>query len=858
MLLSEEWLREWINPQQDIQQIAYDLTQAGLEVEKINNPSTDHLQQVIVAEILESEQHPNADRLKLCKVNDGTQELSIVCGAPNARAGIKVALAAVGTILPGDFKIKESKIRGSLSQGMLCSAKELQLSDEHQGILELPADAQLGKEVSEYLKLPSTTLDIAITPNRGDCLSIRGIARDLAVLYAEHSVKQTPPALPQISPQHKDELPIELLAPESCPGYYGRIVKGIDLSKESPEWMQQRLRDSGLNPINIAVDVTNYVMQELGQPLHAFDLRRLTGGIKVRLATKGEELTLLDDSVMKLDEEVLLIADHEKPLALGGIMGGKDSGIADDTTDVFLEAAVFNPKNIFRTRQKYNLSTEAAYRFERFVDPTLPQLAIERATELLIATAGGEAGPISSGINEKHLLSLSNHPSLTLQRDFIAKFLGFSLSDKQITSILEGLGFTLKPIKSQQDGWQVAIPNYRPDIDCPEALCEELARVYGYDKIEQTLPRGALKPQHFQATTSTDDEVRSFLTARGFSEVVNYSFISKEESELFYPELKPLELANPISSDLSAMRPALLPGLLKNLAYNQRRQVNACNLFEMGLCFIPKDKGSTQAQDENDKLAQNDNLDANDNLSQNNYLSFVAMRPQSGKTGKGGKGGKASKHTRQEYKYDLDDLLTDVTDMFSLWGLKQGGEVVFVYATSPSTNIAIATTIDDSHLFHPSKHISIIRRHKKNHSVIGKAGLLHPRLLTFPQLSKLQGYDLYACTLCLDDLPERPIPAYKPFSDLPTANFELSLIVPEILIYADLEKIINKSFTQKPDKIELLDVYQSDKLPAGYKSIALLLKWRPTDATLTDEQVNTLVFDMIKKLEANHDIKLRS
>ena len=851
MLLSVEWLREWINPQQDTQQIAYDLTQAGLEVESINNPPTEHLHHVIVAEILEAVKHPNADRLKLCKVHDGSQELSIVCGAPNARAGIKVALASVGTILPGDFKIKESKIRGSLSQGMLCSAKELQLSEEHQGIMELPEAAEIGKPVSEYLQLPTATMDIAITPNRGDCLSIRGIARDLAAIYA---TKLSPPTLKKIPAQHQDELPIELEAPEHCPRYFGRIIKGIDLSKPSPDWMQKRLRDSGLNPINIAVDVTNYVMQELGQPLHAFDLRRLEGGIKVRLATKGEELILLDESVMKLDEEVLLIADHKKPLALGGIMGGKDSGIADDTTEVFLEAAVFSPQKVFSTRQKYNLSTEAAYRFERFVDPTLPELAIERATELLIATAGGAPGPISTNTNindsEKHLPVQS---TLQLEHEFVSKFLGFSLSAKQIEKILGDLGFTLDANKG---GWQVTIPIYRPDIDCPASLCEELARVYGYDKIEQTLPRGSLKPQHFQSPTSTDDEIRAFLTARGFSEVINYSFISKEESTTFYPNLQPLELANPISSDMSVMRPSIIPGLLKILARNQRRQVDSCNLFEMGQCFVP----STTREDK---------------LAQKNCLVFAAMRPQSSKRW-------------QENLYDFNEMLNDVTDLLSSQGLLWGGALHGVAGGAGQLNLRYATPatnpsqpshssksnksdnsndLSESHLFHPTKHIYIDRLSNDTKSaskaaarpnaeaLLGIAGMLHPRIVA---ASKLQGYEVYLCSMCLDDFPSPQVPSYTPFSDLPAANFELSLIIPEAITYVQLVAKIRECFETQPDKIELLDVYQSDKLQQGYKSMALLLKWQPTTSTLTDEQVNSLVFGMLKKLASKHDIKLRS
>ena len=675
MLISEEWLREWVKTDQDLPQIAYDLTQAGLEIEDIINPATEHLQQVVVAEVLAAEKHPNADRLKLCRVSDGAKEYSIVCGAPNARAKIKVALARIGTVLPGDFKIKESKIRGSLSQGMLCSASELQLGEDHDGIIELPADAKLGKPIQDYVAATSPGMDIAITPNRGDCLSVRGIARDLATLYA---TKLTPPPLPEIKAEHKDELSIKLEAPDGCAQYLGRIIKGVDLSKPSPAWMQQRLRDTGHNPINIAVDVTNYVMHELGQPLHAFDLTKISGGIVVRYAKPKEELTLLDGRVLKLDKDDLLIADHKKPLALAGVMGGEYSGIADDTQDIFLEAAFFNPQVVFGKQLKYNLVTEAAYRFERFVDPTATRQAMERATELLIATAGGTAGEITTAAEPKHLPKAR---SLDLDLDFVGSFLGFGFEEKEVARILESLGFTCtrKASGARQAGGagtgggsgsggtgggagsggtggvagaganngsgaggvadagandgsgvagtgannglgaggtggagggvqlKVDIPSFRPDIDCAEALCEELARIYGYDKIAQTLPRSSLTPTLGSSESpeagamasfsfgsySEEDKIRDLLAARGFQEVINYSFISSRHAQQLYPDAALIELANPISSDMSVMRPGLVFGLLSALEHNQRHHLRVRKLFEMGLCFRSLTGGAT-------------------------------------------------------------------------------------------------------------------------------------------------------------------------------------------------------------------------------------------------------------------------
>ena len=874
MLISEEWLREWVKTEQDLPQIAYDLTQAGLEIEDIINPATEHLQQVVVAEVLAAEKHPNADRLKLCRVSDGAKEYSIVCGAPNARAKIKVALARIGTVLPGDFKIKESKIRGSLSQGMLCSASELQLGEDHDGIIELPADAKLGKPIQDYVAATSPGMDIAITPNRGDCLSVRGIARDLATLYA---TKLTPPPLPEIKAEHKDELSIKLEAPDGCAQYLGRIIKGVDLSKPSPAWMQQRLRDTGHNPINIAVDVTNYVMHELGQPLHAFDLTKISGGIVVRYAKPREELTLLDGRVLKLDKDDLLIADHKKPLALAGVMGGEYSGIADDTQDIFLEAAFFNPQVVFGKQLKYNLVTEAAYRFERFVDPTATRQAMERATELLIATAGGTAGEITTAAEPKYLPKAR---SLDLDLDFVGSFLGFGFEEKEVARILESLGFTCtrKASGAKQAGVQlkVDIPSFRPDIDCAEALCEELARIYGYDKIAQTLPRSSLTPTLGSSESpeagamasfsfgsySEEDKIRDLLAARGFQEVINYSFISSRHAQQLYPDAALIELANPISSDMSVMRPGLVFGLLSALEHNQRHHLRVRKLFEMGLCFRSLTGGATgksagvgidstaAGKDGSGKDAALDSRILADitqaaekggnkevaNIVQENHLGFAVLQPRDHKQGHKFWG---------EQDYDFANLLADTRSLLNLWGQEDRINIDFTSAGAGSS----------SALFHPKQHFILSAKQKGGAQELGMAGLLHPLVA---ERFNLQDFSVFYFSCCLSRLPKDSPPEYATFSRLPPARFELSLVMDENISYAELQRHIYADADKSLVSVELLDIYRSDALGKDKKSMALRLSWQDPAKTLTDAEVNDLVAKLLTQLKSKHEIHLRS
>ena len=848
MLVSEKWLREWINPPHDLAKIAYDLTQAGLEVEKTISPDTEHLQHIKVAEVLEASPHPNADRLKLCRVTDGSEEYSIVCGAANVRPGIKVALAVPGTKLPGGIKIKESKIRGTASAGMLCSSKELGLSDEHEGIMELDiyaqlGDVQLGSSIEKYVTVADAQLDISITPNRGDCLSIMGVAREVAAI---NSLQINPLDSEQLPVNGKDELPIELLSPQDCPRYLGRIIKGVDLSRPTPNWMQEKLRDSGLNPINIAVDITNYVMQELGQPLHAFDLTRIKGGIKVRRAKPAEKLTLLDGTVLTLAEDDLLIADHEKPLALAGVMGGKDSAIADNTADVFLEGAFFTPESVFGKQQKYNLVTEAAHRFERGVDPQLPRLAMERATKLLVDAAGGSPCPITEALSSEHLPKVLE---LELAQEWTCRFLGFEIKEAQIEKILVSLGMEI--ISKQDDSgkgavWQIRIPSHRSDIDCPAALCEELARIYGYDKIPLTLPSGALQPRLTDEYTLREDEIRGLLAARGFNEIITYSFVSEKEIALIDPSISPLKLVNPISSDMAVMRNSLLPGMLSALAYNQRHQsghVENPKLFEMGLCFVPH-------QDSNNKLS----------YMQQSYIGMVIAQPQ-GNSRWG------------ESAYDLSSLVADINCLISLWGGEQGVSVAYPWqqlsenipgntaeSKSPSISKAKSEKTPDS-IFHPRQFVRIVKSSKpsaesasKNTADIGMAGLLHPQIAAAYKLKKT---DVYFLEVRLDELEERGSTDYVRFSRQPYARRELALVLDEKTSFGLLQEYIQNALDKNLRQIDLLDIYTSSELGAGKKSLALRLTWQADDATLTDEYLNSSVDKLLQQLQTKHGITLR-
>lgn len=585
MIFSEQWLREWVNPNLSAEMLAEQLTMAGLEVDAIT-PVAGAFEGVVVAEIVSAEQHPDADKLRVCTVNAGEETVQIVCGAPNARVGLKAPLARLGAVLPGNFKIKKAKLRGLESQGMLCAAAELTLSDEKDGLLELAADAPVGQDLRDYLALNDVTLELGLTPNRADCLGIVGIARDVAAL---NQLIACEPSIAPVQPVIDTTFPVAVTASAQCPRYLGRVIENVDLTATTPLYMAERLRRSGLRTIDPVVDVTNYVMLELGQPLHAFDLNTLSGGIVVRESTPNESMTLLDGSEIQLTDGTLVIADQQRPLALAGIMGGANSGVTAETRSIFLESAFFTPALIAGRARGYGLHTDASHRYERGVDWQLQRRAMERATELLLAVTGGSAGPITEVVSADDLPQQS---TLALRANRIERVLGLAMPEDQVTRILEGLGFDVTYDGS--GAWSCIAPSWRFDMSQEVDLIEELARVHGYNRLPTSHIEAKLQITPVSESQRSLRTLRQGLVARGFQEAITFSFVAPEQQAVFWPEGGAVKVKNPISSEMSEMRLGLLTGLAGAVAHNVKRQNSRVRLFETGNRFIQGDPYSEQ------------------------------------------------------------------------------------------------------------------------------------------------------------------------------------------------------------------------------------------------------------------------
>ena len=577
MIISEQWLRTWVSPQVTTDALSHKLTMIGLEVDSIAG-AAEAFSGVVVAQIIAAEQHPDADKLRVCTVNAGDETVQIVCGAPNARAGLIAPLAKVGAVLPGDFKIKKAKLRGVESQGMLCAGAELTISEDNDGLMELPADAPIGADIREYLSLDDQVIELGLTPNRADCLSVRGIARDVAVAFDE-TLHET--AIAPVESTIADTFPVAIEATAKCPRYLGRVIKNVDLSRPTPDYMRERLERAGLRSIDAAVDVTNYVLLELGQPLHAFDLDQLNGGIVVRECKPDEVLTLLDGTEQALEPGTLVIADHTQPLALAGIMGGADSGVSESTTNLFLESAFFTPELMAGRARSYGLHTDASHRYERGVDFQLQREAMERATQLFIDAVGGEAGPVTEVVSDA---DLPVNEAVLLREAQIEKLLGIKIDRVEVERILEGLGFW---IVGHNQGWLCTAPSWRFDMGLEVDLIEELARIIGFDAIPSQPIKANLIPLAVPETARALRLAKNDLVARGYFEAVTFSFVAPELQAHFDPELSPIALKNPISADLAVMRTSLIPGLLKAIAHNASRQQSRVKLFETGLKFMP-------------------------------------------------------------------------------------------------------------------------------------------------------------------------------------------------------------------------------------------------------------------------------
>ncbi len=572
MKCSVAWLQEWVKNPFDVKTIAEQLTMAGLEIEAIEPVAAD-FNQVVIGEVLEVERHPNAEKLNVCKINVGeTNPLQIVCGAPNVKVGMKTPVALIGAQI-GELKIKQAKLRGVESFGMLCSAQELGLAETSNGLLELPQNAPIGKSIRDYLQLDDSMFEINITPNRGDCLSIQGIAREIAVLTQSNLIS---PEIKTVQTTIEDKIEVELINSNACPHYVGRIIRNINPQATTPLWMQEKLRRSGLRTLHPIVDITNYVLLELGQPMHAFDLEKLNGGIRVRNATKGEKITLLNGQTIELDDKTLVIADRKQAQALAGIMGGADSAVSNETKNIFLESAFFLPSLFAGTARKYGLQSDSSQRFERGVDPSLQIKAIERATALIIEICGGEVAPLIQEIEPEHL---PERPTLYLRVERLKRLLGIEIPNTEVSGILKRLEME---IQIKTTGWQVVPPPFRFDIHVEADLIEEAARIYGYERIQGEVAQYPLqiKNKHYSL-----QHLQTSLVQQGYQEAITYSFVDPSLEKLLHPESNPLALANPISNDLAVMRTSLWAGLLMALKYNINRQQSDVKLFETGLRF---------------------------------------------------------------------------------------------------------------------------------------------------------------------------------------------------------------------------------------------------------------------------------
>ncbi|MEE4110905.1 MAG: phenylalanine--tRNA ligase subunit beta, partial [Halieaceae bacterium] len=711
MKFSEQWLREWVNPALTSEALGEQITMAGLEVDAIE-PVAGGFDGVVVGEIIAAEQHPDADKLRVCRVNAGTgEELQIVCGAPNARAGLKAPLATVGATLPGDFAIKAAKLRGVESRGMLCAAAELGLSEDRAGLMELPADAPVGEDLRAYLGLDDVSIEIGLTPNRADCLSIAGIAREIGLLN-DLPVCEVPvaPATPGV----EAAMSVDLRAPERCPRYLCRVIEDVDLSRPSPVWMQEKLRRCGLRSIDAAVDITNYLLLELGQPMHAFDLDKLEGGIVVRTAAAGETIELLNDQTITLRDDNLVIADHRGPVALAGIMGGAASAVGDGTRRILLEAAFFAPAPLSGQARSFGLHTDSSHRFERGVDYELQRRAMERATDLLLAIVGGSAGPITEAVDET---ALPQPREIALRRARIERLLGVAIPDKEVERILRALGVT---VEAMAEGWTCRAPSWRFDLAIEADLLEELGRVYGYNRLPAARIRADVTmPARPEAKLGLR-ELRRVLLARDFHEAVTYSFVDAEIQKQLDPALAPVVLSNPISPEHAVMRSSLVSGLLRAAQHNVKRQQARVRLFESGLRFV----------------------DAGDGLTQTPGLALLATGP-------------VARESWAAPARDVDffDLKGDVEALLARGA--RGGDWRFVAGERPG--------------MHPGQTAWIERAGQR----VGYVGALHPTLqkaLDFERPVVVAEIDLAA-------LMEGALPAFRPVSRFPALRRDLALVV---------------------------------------------------------------------------------
>lgn len=785
MRISMQWLRDWLEVDESPEELGHRLTMAGLELDA-TEAAAPAFSGVQVGRVLSVKPHPDAERLRVCRVEAGTDEpLTVVCGAPNVHEGMLAPLAMVGAVLPGDFRIKRSRLRGVVSEGMLCSARELGLADDAEGLMVLPAGLDVGADLRQALGLDDTILEVDLTPNRADCLGMRGVARECSVLLDRplHT-----PAMPAVAADSEVRVGVEVEDPQACPLYAARVLEGLDAGATTPVWLSERLRRAGVRPLSPIVDVTNYVMLELGQPLHAFDADRLGDRIRVRWALQGEGLTLLGgERTVRLSSDDLVIASDRAPVALAGVMGGADSAVTESTMRVVLECAHFAPRALAGRARVHGLHTDASHRFERGVDPTAVPLAMERATQLLLQICGGYCGPV-----EQVGTTPAPHreSGIILRRDRIRRLLGVELEDHEVERILRALDCEVDDVGA---GWSVRAPRARFDLEREEDLIEELARVHGYDALPQTLPETVspvMLPSGLKA-------LRNGLARRGFHEVVSFSFIARDVSTAFYPDVEPLELANPISADLAVMRPGLWPGLVMTAAYNQARQQSDLRLFEHGLRFRPEGT----------------------RLQQEPRLAGLLC-------------GRAMPEFWQGETRDLD-----------FYDAK--GEV-------ESLCERVEGTLGFRAERHAALHDGQSARVLVNGEPVGWVGRLHPALCERFDVDPLYLFDLDAAVVA-----RAPVAQFRPLSPYPSIRRDLALVVADSVAAGDLLAAIADLDLELLQEVRLFDVYRGKGLNPKEKSLALGLILRAFDRTLDEQDVAAVTDAVVRHLQARFNATLR-
>ena len=791
MKFSEQWLRGWVSPQASRDELVARLSMAGLEVDSVTLAAGE-FSGVVVGEVLATEQHPDADKLRVCQVSDGSETFQVVCGAPNVRPGLKIPFAKIGALLPGDFKIKKAKLRGVESNGMLCSQSELQVGEGNDGLMELPDDAPTGQDFRVYLELDDASIEVDLTPNRGDCLSLAGLAREVGALYA---APVTRPPIAAVAAVNDEVRPVEVLAPAACPRFLGRVVRNVDLSKTTPLWMVERLRRSEVRSIDAAVDITNYVMIELGQPMHAYDLAEINGGIRVRMAEEGEKITLLDGQEVALRGDTLVIADHARLLGIAGVMGGENSGVTAKTRDVFLEAAFFEPISVAGKARSYGLHTDASHRFERGVDSNLAREAMERATALLLDIAGGEPGPIIECVSEQHLPQIA---PITLRAERVSQMLGLELGAAEIETLLTGLG--LRVTTSGQGQWSVEVPSHRFDISLEVDLIEELARLYGYNRLPVRYPQARLAPQASPEARSDLPALRRLLVARGYQEAITYSFIDPKLFELFSPGVEPLLLANPISADMAAMRSSLWPGLVKALQHNLNRQQDRVRLFESGLRFVGQLDG----------------------LKQEPMLAGVVC---GSRLPEGWAQGRET--------VDFFDVKADVEAVLGFAGALDA----FTFVPGQ----------------HPALHPGQTARIERNGQEVGYLGALHPELVKSLGLDRA----VFVFELVLAEVSEGRLPKFQELSRFPEVRRDLALLADRDVAASSVLAVIRENAGEWLTDLRLFDVYQGKGIDPHRKSLAVGLTWQHPSRTLNDDEVNATTQTILTSLEQRLNATLR-